>query len=418
MTTPATDLVAVASYALERATSAAGTYTVLSSAATFPYSDSGLTASTAYYYRARATDTSGNVGNYSAIVSQTTQGSAAAGFIADSGFAATGTFADGQIVTVTRGAGGLGTKPGGGLPRRWYPYETGLGVDTTYSRDTSSLGVQSGCTFQTTVKPANAAGAAKQTMFTGDTYLFTSSPPFNFSTTNKCFLHVERLHDHTNNNTGSTTVIGGSSTALNLKTVRVWPSGGSAAGLPDGYLAVGSPLYVGFMEQTSSQINPSAAWCQMAHAANGVGPGTSWLTCEHYFRDSSAAGANDGKFAHARNGLWCSDLTDNWVTRSGSTRIQSIYPDELSNGNPGGNIYYHGLYWDDSWAHAFVSTETSFSTAGAGGTQHHRAICIPISWSDTQVQLLVRRGPHSTLVGKYLWLMNDAGTTFRVGQFT
>ncbi len=73
LTTASTDLVAVASYSLERATSAGGTYTAISSAATFPYGDTGLSEGTTYYYRARATDSSGNVGNYSAIVSGTTQ---------------------------------------------------------------------------------------------------------------------------------------------------------------------------------------------------------------------------------------------------------------------------------------------------------------------------------------------------------
>ncbi len=73
--TAATDNAAVASYALERATSAGGTYSVISSSAAFPYTDSGLAASTTYYYRAAATDSSGNVGNYSAIVSGTTSSS-------------------------------------------------------------------------------------------------------------------------------------------------------------------------------------------------------------------------------------------------------------------------------------------------------------------------------------------------------
>src|SRR6185295_14990681 len=81
LTTAATDVgsfgTGIASYALERATAAAGPFTVISAAATFPYSDSGLTASTTYYFRAKATDLSGNVGTYSAIVNGTT--SAAAG---------------------------------------------------------------------------------------------------------------------------------------------------------------------------------------------------------------------------------------------------------------------------------------------------------------------------------------------------
>lgn len=72
LTTAATDLGGIASYSLERATAVDGPYTVISSAATFPYVDSGLTASTTYYYRANATDPSSNTGSYSAIVSQTT----------------------------------------------------------------------------------------------------------------------------------------------------------------------------------------------------------------------------------------------------------------------------------------------------------------------------------------------------------
>lgn len=68
----------VASYALERKPSSGSTWTVLSSNATLPYADSGLSASTAYDYRARATDGSGNVGAYSATSSATTQAPAAA----------------------------------------------------------------------------------------------------------------------------------------------------------------------------------------------------------------------------------------------------------------------------------------------------------------------------------------------------
>lgn len=72
MTTASTDASGIASYSLERATSAAGPFTVINSAALFPYTDLGLFASTAYWYRARATDNATNVGAYSNIVTQTT----------------------------------------------------------------------------------------------------------------------------------------------------------------------------------------------------------------------------------------------------------------------------------------------------------------------------------------------------------
>lgn len=72
LTSAATDLVGVTSYQLERATAAAGPFTQISAAASFPFSSTSLTESTTYFYRATATDAAGNVGTYSAIVSATT----------------------------------------------------------------------------------------------------------------------------------------------------------------------------------------------------------------------------------------------------------------------------------------------------------------------------------------------------------
>jgi hypothetical protein len=70
----ATDASGIASYSLERATATNGPWTVMASGLSiFPYSATGLTASTTYYWRARATDTFGNVGPYSALVNATTQ---------------------------------------------------------------------------------------------------------------------------------------------------------------------------------------------------------------------------------------------------------------------------------------------------------------------------------------------------------
>jgi hypothetical protein len=62
----------VSTYALERSPNGSTGWSVLSSTATFPFSDTGLTAGTQYFYRSRATDVSLNVGAYSAVVNATT----------------------------------------------------------------------------------------------------------------------------------------------------------------------------------------------------------------------------------------------------------------------------------------------------------------------------------------------------------
>ena len=76
LTTPATDAQSgVASYDLDYKTAAAGTYTTITpvTAGQFPYIIGGLSAATTHNTRARARDTVGNIGAYSAVSNATTQ---------------------------------------------------------------------------------------------------------------------------------------------------------------------------------------------------------------------------------------------------------------------------------------------------------------------------------------------------------
>lgn len=78
LTTPATDAQSgVASYDLDYKTAAAGTYTTITpvTAGQFPYIIGGLSAATTHNTRARARDTVGNIGAYSAVSNATTQAS-------------------------------------------------------------------------------------------------------------------------------------------------------------------------------------------------------------------------------------------------------------------------------------------------------------------------------------------------------
>lgn len=69
-----TDNVGVTGYRVERCTGAGcTTFAQISTPTTTSYGDTGLTASTSYLYRVRATDAAGNLSGYSAVVSATTQ---------------------------------------------------------------------------------------------------------------------------------------------------------------------------------------------------------------------------------------------------------------------------------------------------------------------------------------------------------
>ena len=72
--TVSTDDVAVTSYLVERCQGAGcSSFAQVATSATATFGDTGLTASTAYSYRVRATDAAGNLGPYSNVAGATTQ---------------------------------------------------------------------------------------------------------------------------------------------------------------------------------------------------------------------------------------------------------------------------------------------------------------------------------------------------------
>jgi fibronectin type 3 domain-containing protein len=72
--TTSTDNVGVTGYRIERCTGAScTTYTQIATSTTASYSNTGLTAATAYRYRVRANDAAGNLSGYSSVVTATTQ---------------------------------------------------------------------------------------------------------------------------------------------------------------------------------------------------------------------------------------------------------------------------------------------------------------------------------------------------------
>lgn len=122
----------VASYALERKPSSGSTWSVLSSNAAFPYSDTGLTAGTAYDWRARATDGQGNVGAYSATSSATTQ--SAVGSIAFT----SSTFTE-NLTQNTSNSVDLDSRLSQGAPAAGWAYEGTLPTGISFNAATGVL---------------------------------------------------------------------------------------------------------------------------------------------------------------------------------------------------------------------------------------------------------------------------------------
>lgn len=73
-TTPSTDISGILNYETQRSLAGAGSWTTFDTSSSNPVIATGLSAGISYDFRQRATDTQGNIGSYSSVVSATTTG--------------------------------------------------------------------------------------------------------------------------------------------------------------------------------------------------------------------------------------------------------------------------------------------------------------------------------------------------------
>lgn len=339
------------------------------------------------------------------LILRSTAAGGASGFTFDSGWSGSGTFADGQIVTITRGAGGIGARTDE-RPLRWIPGSSTT-QDATYSRDSSSLTVQSGAASQSSVKPyAASAGALDQTFQVpaSDT-CFYSSRIADIGTTERAFISYYIRFGYSHTSDGS-----------NNKMIRIWNTAfTSSAYTPNHFIQ-------------SSNIDGGAGTAQgdfydVADSSN------TWYNYQHIFAESSANDTQDGIWQFILNGGMCHPDALRWITRDtgqpSATVKRYIYGPQMSNQPPpatNDHLYMADYYATDTLLHCFVSDESTYTTTeytGGAPLSHERQIQIPQATgnSDTALSLLIRAGA-LTLSGKYLWVVCSDNTRRRVGQFT
>lgn len=349
----------------------------------------------------------------------TTSASGAVGFTFDSGWSGSGTFADGQDVTVTKAAGGLGfsTDP---RPLLWIPGETSFAKDSTYSRSSQTMVAQDNAAIDSAHAPTNAAGSIRQSWPFGSgapACFFANDPIWTFST-QTTFVSVKRMHDW--KLTGSPDP--------NDKTFRVWPT---AFGAPDLYHKIydsGSANIVEGYTNSDDALTSGSRFFTVNQVAN------TWYQDEHCFKDS---GDNtfDGISRFYRNCARDRPESVGWRTRNSSGEPGSAvktqgYLDQFSNPASSGmdagtrHVNICHVYIDDKLNRFTVSSEASFTQTTMNGSNDpdiYREIQLPrnSTGSDTSCGLRLRKGTYSSLTGLYLWFWPaDGSSPQRVGVFT
>jgi hypothetical protein len=339
------------------------------------------------------------------------QGTPAGGFTPESGsgFELSGTVGDGNSVTITDAQSRFTSKTNV-KPWLWCPFETDLQPHPTLSRTTSRTSPAS-VILQSSIKPTNAAGAARANAAAelGVT-LFTNTPHFSLAG-GRGYVFVKRYYAHGN--------------PENLKKFRVWNTGNTQPNVFHGQRADSGDLM--YIEATGWSAAASDTYGSQYLPINTWGQNV-WQTSEYALDGPSTVDVYDAQIHQWHNGGLAKPYTNRWRTRTTSFQPTAVmtngYFDQYTKnagGIPDGGtyyLYYHSLYVDDSLHRVFVSDEASFNTALYAGTPINREICIPTSWSAGSVSFVLRQGSHSTLSGKYLYVVDGNGTPLKIGRFT
>lgn len=309
----------------------------------------------------------------------------------------------GGSLTVSFLAGGLGARTDE-RPIFYRELAADFAANATYSRDASARTAQVSCTIQSAVKPANLAGAAKQTWpVAGAPALLFQEDPIWSTATGVCYARVDRYYDW--NITGED---------ANDKMFRGWVNTGST---PDIYHATRNGTDTISIEGAGGD----GQFFQMNFAAN------QWLCDEHEFRASSANGIQDGISTMWRNGA--KSLADSvlFTTRTvGDPGIQSKwFLDQMSNAPPpatGRGLYFSSMYVSDTFLRVFLSTESSYSSIIQNGSNDpgiRREVQFLSATGNSGTALnigLIDKRNHASLEGLYLWTVTSARVPLRIGQ--
>lgn len=337
------------------------------------------------------------------------------GFNGDPGITGSGTFTDGQTVTVTKAGGGFGTKPNGAKAR--YIWDFGHGDTTTnaLSRTSAPAPQPGGPGASVTITGSTASWGVAHFDNTFDMYYgngangvhldmggaATGRDLYNFLKYRWGFNGTELYALNTN---------------YNIKEFRFWP--GHASGANNTELgAMGQSIDInGDWRYTMENTSPGADAMQSAGSAYLGLDKNVWKVRENEFRQSSADDvadasvwlANRGKIrANGNNGAFCSRNTG----QGGPQRYLYWWQPQSSAGAIG-RFDIDLVYIDDSFARIVITNQATWDDT----VEHEVEIQFPIAWSDTQLQFQLRKGEMASLTGKWAWAIKSDRTRVRLGQ--
>lgn len=322
-----------------------------------------------------------------------------------------GSFADGQSITLSVPAGGLIARATP-LPLYYWDFTVANGLTThpSLSRSARTLTDNgNGHTAVTAVQPYPGTGVScaylPTTTSGGTSTCFGNSPHFTIpgGAGYQMYVQVDHYWDFP-------------TAPANDKFLRGYSSIGGVGNTPDIYMAYGAGgNYILATENNDNPVNRPLG----SHFLGLPITTQAWNTREHWHQENTL-NVSDGIENFALNGVFgyvpqtrygvCFANNSSAANPTGAGPMTQYYFDQYSSG-PGPDFasqfgYFGVIYIDDSYLTAIISDEGStYQTAvAATGVPAIRAVQIQTARADNQVTLTIRKGRHASLSGKNLFL--------------
>ena len=137
----------------------------------------------------------------------------------------------------------------------------------------------------------------------------------------------------------------------------------------------------------------------------------SWVI-EEFDYQSSTVGRQDGVLLYIRNGIamWEFSARFSMRTTAYANPYNRLFFDQVSNNRvaPGTFEYIDSIYVDDSRQRVILSDEPTWRQV-TSGKDAHREIQIPLSWTDSRIEIAARKGSFDSGAGKYLYVIDSNG---------
>lgn len=384
-------------------------------------------------------------GRIVASSSSSSSSSSGGGFTPQSGFSASGTWAEDQSITITRGAGGFGTKPNDPKPLLWMPLKSSatpssLGRVTsarpmqqfTY---TSSCGADGNGCLAGSVSNGGTADNTWTVRLDSDSW---GSSTYDWNSYDQKIFISRRIYKNFGDLSG---VSGGT---YNVKDSRLWGRSGAVDGGGDASAGLVTP---------SIYFSPSLGQFGFENIAQ-----PNWDYTMEYFGDGRRAAMNNITDRwYDEEQMWLSNSaatnsgatsTANWkmavdggayrfenpfityqtnVMRlknasgdggDGRLRVLFIVHKVVDTGGgsrpsapDGSYMNVDDIYVDDSWARVVIGDSATYTSCTVRRPQP------PSAWSDTSVTFTIQ-SQGLTLSGKHVFIVTDADTVFYAGQIS